>query len=87
MCEVNCEDLSFVERNDKLNEEMLFYNQSIKEAQGEIKLKTMYWKKLTEKNIREKRFIKIHQNEEGMKYNFVKRKSKFISKDALSKKN
>merc|ERR1712034_251811 len=44
-------------------------------------------KEIDEKNITERsRFIKIHQNEEGMKYNFGKRKCKFISKDALSKK-
>ena len=43
-------------------------------------------KEIDRKNITEKRFIKIHQNEKGMKYNFGKRKSKFISKDALCKK-
>ena len=65
---------------------MLFYNQSIKEAQSEIKLKNDILKEIDRKNITEKRFIKIHQNEKGMKYNFGKRKSKFISKDALCKK-
>jgi len=84
---IHSEDLSFVEKKDKLNEEMFFYNQSIKEAQSEIQLKNDVLKEIDEKNITERsRFIKIHQNEEGMKYNFGKRKSKFISKDALSKK-
>merc|ERR1711920_1140097 len=81
------EDPSFVEKKDKLNEEMFFYNQSIKEAQSEIQLKNDVLKEIDQKDITEKnRFIKIDRNEEGMKYNFGKRKSKFTSKDALCKK-
>ena len=84
---VHCEDLSFVEKKDKLNEKMFFYDQSIKEAQSEIKLKNDALQEIDRKNITEKsRYIKMHQNKEGMNYNFGKRKSKFTSKGALCKK-
>ena len=84
---VHCEDLSFVEKNDKLKEEMFFYNQSIKVAQSEIKFNNDVWKEIDRENVKEKsRLIKIHQNEEGMKCKFSKRKSKLTSRDPVCKK-
>ena len=66
---------------------MFLYNQSIKYAQSEIKLKNVALKEIDQKTITGKsRFIKMHQNKEGMNYNLGKRKSKFISKDASCKK-
>ena len=84
---VKCDVHSFDEKNEKLNEEMLFYNQSIKDAQNEIKLKSDKLQEIDQRNVTEKsRYIKIHQNGEGMRYNFGKRKSKFTNKDLLCKK-
>merc|ERR1712034_290934 len=84
---VKCDVHSFDEKNEKLNEEMLFYNQSIKDAQNEIKLKSDKLQEIDQRNVTEKsRYIKIHQHGEGMRYNFGKRKSKFTNKDLLCKK-
>ena len=38
---------------DKLNEEVLFYNQSIRDAQNEIKVKNNALKEMDERNITE----------------------------------
>ena len=84
---VQCDIRSFVEKNEKLNEEMLFYNQSIKDAQNQIKLKNDKLQEIDQRSITEKsRSFKIHQNDEGMRYNFGKRKSKFTNKDSVCKK-
>ena len=84
---VHCDVPLFVKKNEKLNEERLFYNQSIKDAQNEIKLKNDKLQEIDQRNVTEKsRFFKIHQNDEGMRYNFGKRKYKYTNKDSLCKK-
>ena len=84
---VHCDVPFFVKKNEKLNEERLFYDQSIKDAQNEIKLKNDKLQEIDQRNVTEKsRFFKIHQNDEGMRYKFGKRKSTFTNKDSLCKK-
>merc|ERR1712228_844717 len=69
-----------------MGQEVLFYNQSIADAQNEIKLRSDALKEI-EKGMTAKESVYVRQ--EGNKvvnYNFGKRKSKFASKDALFKK-
>ena len=81
---VHIEDPLFASKMDKFNEEVLFYNQSIKDAQNEIKIKNTELKEMNERNLTGKStYVKRDKNEEQMKYNFVKRKSKFTNKDLL----
>ena len=84
---VHIEDPLFASKMDKFNEEVLFYNQSIKDAQNEIKIKNTELKEMNERNLTGKStHVKRDKNEEQMKYNFSKRKSKFTNKDVLCKK-
>ena len=50
---VQFEDPLFASKMDKLNEEVLFYNQSIRDAQNEIKVKNNALKEMDERNITE----------------------------------
>ena len=84
---VHIEDPLFASKMDKFNEEVLFYNQSIKDAQNEIKIKNTELKEMNERNlIGKSTHVKRDKNEVQMKYNFGKRKSKFTNKDVLCKK-
>ena len=47
-------DPLFTSKMDKLNEEVLFYSQSRKDAQNEIRIKNSALKEMDERNITEK---------------------------------
>merc|ERR1712113_78593 len=83
---IHVDDPLFTEKLNKCNEEVLFYNQSIADAQNEIKLRSDSLKEIEKGNTTKK---SVNVRQEGNKlvnYNFGKRKSKFASKDALFKK-
>lgn len=81
---VHFEDPLFASKFDKLNEEVLYYNQSIRDAQNEIKIKNNSLKEMDKRNLIEtSACVKKDKNEEKTKYNFGKRKSKFTNKDLL----
>ena len=64
-----------------------FYNQSIADAQNDIKLRSGALKEIEKRNTTTKSvYVRQERNKEEGNYNFSKRKSKFASKDALSKK-
>merc|ERR1711920_599870 len=75
------------EKLNKCNEEVLFYNQSIADAQNEIKLKSDALKEIEKRNTTKKSvYVRQEGNKEEVHYNFGKRKSRLASKDALFKK-
>jgi hypothetical protein len=65
---------------------VLFYNQSIADAQNEIKLKSDALKEIEKGNTTKKSVYVRQEGNKVVNYNFGKRKSKFASKDALIKK-
>merc|ERR1712083_561993 len=83
---VHVDDPSFAEKLNKCNEEVLFYNQSIADAQNEIKLKSDALKEIEKGNTTKKSVYVRQEGNKVVNYNFGKRKSKFASKDALFKK-
>merc|ERR1712147_137556 len=84
---VHVDDPLFTEKLNKCNEEVLFYNRSIADAQNEIKLKSDALKEIEKRNTTKKSvYVRQEGNKEEVNYNFGKRKSKFASKDALLKR-
>merc|ERR1712147_380988 len=84
---VHVDDPLFTEKLNKCNEEVLFYNQSIADAQNEIKLRSDALNEIEKRNTTKKSvYVRQEGNKEEVHYNFGKRKSKFASKDALFKK-
>merc|ERR1712147_449120 len=84
---IHVDDPLFAEKLNKCNEEVLFYNQSIADAQNEIKLRSGALKEIEKRNTTKKSVhVRQEENNEEVNYNFGKRKSKFASKDALIKK-
>merc|ERR1711962_1018108 len=70
-----------------MGEEVLFYNQSIADAQDEIKVRSGALEEIEKSNTTKKSvYVRQEGNNEEVNYNFGKRKSKFASKDALFKK-
>merc|ERR1712147_426742 len=62
-------------------------NQSIADAQNEIKLRSGALKEIEKRNATKKSvYVRQEGNNEEVNYNFGKRISKFASKDALFKK-
>merc|ERR1719494_768660 len=84
---VHVDDPLFTQKLNKCNEEVLFYNRSIADAQNEIKLKSDALKEIEKRNTtKTSLYVRQEGNKEEVHYNFGKRKSKFASKDALFKK-
>merc|ERR1719494_1468557 len=83
---VHVDDPLFTEKLNKCNEEVLFYNQSIADAQNEIKLRSDALKEIEKGNTTKKSVYVRQEVNKVVNYNFSKRKSKFASKDALFKK-
>merc|ERR1712083_414574 len=83
---VHVDDPLFTEKLNKCNEEVLFYNQSIADAQNEIKSRSDALKEIEKGNTTKKSEYVREEGNKVVNYNFSKRKSKFASKDALFKK-
>ena len=83
---IHVDDPLFTEKLNKCNEEVLFYNQSIADAQNEIKLRSDALKEIEKGNTTKKSVYVRQEGNKVVNYNFGKRKSKFASKDALFKK-
>merc|ERR1712228_670672 len=83
---IHVDDPLFTEKLNKCNEEVLFYNQSIADAQNEIKSRSDALKEIEKGNTTKKSEYVRQEGNKVVNYNFSKRKSKFASKDALFKK-
>merc|ERR1712083_1021505 len=80
---IHVDDPLFTEKLNKYNEEVLFYNQSIADAQNEIKLRSDALKEIEKGNTAKESVYVRQEGNKVVNYNFGKRKSKFASKDAL----